>query len=103
MLMGVGGVDVFGAEAEADHASGDAAEDGEMLQKEEREGQALEWGFGGWRGIDEGVCGRRSELLGSCGWGIRGGPGHDAARRRRIRQHLDYGDCRKGWWRGRGR
>jgi len=29
--MGVGGVDVFGAKAQADHAGGDAAEDWEML------------------------------------------------------------------------
>ena len=31
MLVGVGGVDVFGAEAQADHAGWDAAEDGEVL------------------------------------------------------------------------
>jgi branched-subunit amino acid permease len=31
MAVGVGGVDVFGAEAEADHAGWDAAQDGEML------------------------------------------------------------------------
>jgi len=31
MGMNVGRVDVFGAEAEADHAGGDAAEDGEVL------------------------------------------------------------------------
>jgi len=47
MLVGVGSVDVFGAEAQADHAGGDAAEDGEVLQEEEWQGNALEWGFGG--------------------------------------------------------
>jgi hypothetical protein len=31
IAVGVGGVDVFGAEAQADHAGGDAAEDGEVL------------------------------------------------------------------------
>ena len=46
-VVGVGGVDVFGAEAQADHAGGDAAQDREVLQQGEWEGEALEWGFGG--------------------------------------------------------
>ena len=30
-VVGLGGVDVFGAEAQADHAGGDAAQDWEVL------------------------------------------------------------------------
>lgn len=57
MLMSVGGVDVLGAEAQADHTGGNAAEDGEVLQEEEWEGKALEWGFGGQRWADETLVG----------------------------------------------
>ena len=46
-------MDVFGAEAQADHAGGDPAEDGEVLQEEEWDGEALEWGFGSESGADE--------------------------------------------------
>jgi len=45
--VGVGGVDVFGAEPEADHAGGDAAQDEEMFQEVEWDREALEWDFGG--------------------------------------------------------
>ena len=41
MRVGVGGVDVFGAEAQADDAGGDAAEDGEVLKEDEGEREAL--------------------------------------------------------------
>ena len=62
--MGVRRMDVFGAEAEADDAGGDAAEDGEVFQKSEREGEALDWRFGGQGGADEAFVRENLQALG---------------------------------------
>ena len=65
--MGVGGVDVFGAEAEPDDAGGYAAEDREVLEENEREREALEWGFESQGGADEAFVGDDLEALGHAG------------------------------------
>ena len=59
---------MFGAEAEADEACGDAAEDGEVPEEDEREWEALEWGFEGQGGADEAFVGDDLEGLGHAGW-----------------------------------
>ena len=59
MEMSLGGVDVFGAEAEAYHAGGDAAEDGEVAEEREGEWESGDWCFEGEGGADEAFDGRR--------------------------------------------
>ncbi len=63
MSVRVGGVDVFGANAQADHAGGDAAEDWEALQESERKRKARDWNCGGQRGADEAFVSEDLESL----------------------------------------
>ncbi len=63
MSVGVGDVDVFGAEAQADDAGGDAAEDGEAFEEGEEEGEALDWAFRGESGADEALVGEDLKAL----------------------------------------
>jgi hypothetical protein len=50
---GVGRANVFGTEAEADDAGGDAAEDGEASEEREWKREASDWRLEGERGTDE--------------------------------------------------
>lgn len=63
----VGGVDVFGADAQADGAGGDAAEDGEILQEPEWEWEALDGDFGGEGRSDEAFVCEDLKSLGDAG------------------------------------
>ncbi len=65
---GCGGVDVFGAEAQADDAGGDAAEDGEIFQEKERKREFGDWGFEGQGGADETYVSLDLEGLGHARW-----------------------------------
>lgn len=54
---------MFGANADADHASGDAPEDGEMFQQGKREREALEWRLRGQGGSNETLVGENLKAL----------------------------------------
>lgn len=60
-------MDVFGAEAEADDACGDAAEDGEVAEEREGEWESGDWCFEGEGGADEAFVGDDLEGLGHAG------------------------------------
>ena len=61
-------MDVFGAEAEADDAGGDAAEDGEALEECEGEREFGDEGFEGQGWADEAFVGDDLEGLGHARW-----------------------------------
>ena len=58
---------MFGAEAEADHAGGDAAEDGEELEKFEEEGKFAERSVAAEGGVDEMFVSEDLKALGHAG------------------------------------
>jgi hypothetical protein len=64
VIIGVGSVNVFGAHANADHASGDTPEDGEVLEESKREREALEWRFCSKGGSNKTLVGENLKALG---------------------------------------